>query len=524
MSTTLYDHLGRPIELKTLEQEIASPVSGVRDIWHDSQATALTPSKLATILAELREGETAKFITLADEIEEREPHYASVLGTRKNALSGLEPVVEAASDSREDVALANEIRELIRRPEFNDLTDDALDALHKGFSVCEILWDTSEKQWMPRDYKWVDQRWFQFDKKTMELRFRDKEVKEGLPLAPYKWIVHYPHLKTGFPVSGGLARLAAVGFMCKNYAIKDWMRFIEIYGMATRVGRYGPNATRQDKAILKRAVINIGSDAAAIIPDSMKIEFEQPGNQNAGLLLYKGTAEWIDKQMSKAVLGQTASSEGTPGSLGNQDAQQDVRRDILRKDAIKLSATYGRSLVRPYIDLNHGPQKKYPAIKWVIRDPEDLKTLGDFLAATVPLGLRVQQSEIRDKAGLADPDEGAEVLVSPKASASGPAAPATNQRSGVRGQRSALNRKSALNNQQSGEADIVDELEQIALDGWQPTMEPALNALQHLADECKTAGEFQRRLPEVVDRADLSDLTKSLATAMFKARGAGDAE
>jgi len=515
MSTTLFDHLGRPIEMKTLEQEIASPISGVRDIWHDSQATSLTPSKLATILTELREGETTNFITLADEIEEREPHYASVIGTRKNALSGLEPVVEAASDDQADIDMADEIRELLRRPEFDNLTDDALDALHKGFSVSEILWDTSEKQWMPRDYRFVDQRWFQFDKKTLELRFKDKEIKEGLALDPFKWIVHYPRLKTGFPVSSGLARLAAVAFMCKNYAIKDWMRFIETYGMPLRVGRYGPNATPQDKAILKRAVVNIGADAAAIIPDSMKIEFTDAGNQNAGLLLYKGTAEWLDKQMSKAVLGQTASSEGTPGSLGGQDGQSDVRRDILKKDAKKLAATYNRYLVKPYIDLNHGPQANYPAIKWIIKDPEDVKALSDSVVALVDRGLRVSQSEMRDKLGLADPGDDAEVLVSPKASSSGPSAPALNARRNLK--------RTALNAQAAPE-DVVDELEQIALDGWEPTLQPVLNALQQLADECETAEEFNRRLPEIVDAADLTDLTKSLAAAMFKSRASGDAE
>jgi phage gp29-like protein len=309
--------------------------------------------------------------------------------------------------------------------------------------------------------------------------------------------------------------------MCKNYAIKDWMRFIEIYGMATRVGRYGPNATPQDKAILKRAVINIGADAAAIIPDSMKIEFVQPGNQNAGLLLYKGTAEWLDKQMSKAVLGQTASSEGTPGKLGGQDGQEEVRRDILRKDAKKLAATYNAMLVRPYIDLNHGPQKRYPVIKWIIKDPEDIKSLADSVGALVDRGLRVGQSEMRDKLGLADPGEDAEVLVSPKVSASGTPAPASNCRLPIVDRR--LKNRTALN-AQGDDGDIADELEQIALNGWKPLMTPVKDALQQLADDCDDEEEFKRRLPEALNGMDMSHLTDSLADFCFRARGAGDAE
>lgn len=518
----LFDHLGRPIEMKTLEQEIASPVSGVRDVWYDSQATSLTPSKLATILASLREGDFQEFITLADEMEERNPHYFSVVGTRINALTGREPVVEAAGDDDAAQEHADAVRTMIRMPEFDNLQEELLDALSKGFGVNEILWNTAGQLWMPRGYKRVDQRWFQFDKQTLELRMRDKDVREGIPLAPFKFIIHYPRLKTGFPVSGGLARIAAVSHMCLNYTVKDWMRFIEVYGMPLRLGKYGPSATMQDKAILKRAVINIGADAAAIIPDGMTIEFKEAGATAGGHLLFRTTAEWMNEQISKAVLGQTASTNGTPGKLGNDQEQAEVRQDILRKDAKKLASTHNAYLVKALIDLNFGPQKSYPVIKWQFKESADLTALGDFLEKTVPMGLKVQQSVVRDMAGLPDPEEGAEVLVSPEASFSGPAAPALNRRSGGRRQTTG-SRRTATNAQQQP-ADIVDEMETIALNGWEPTMKPVLNALQQLADECADEEEFKRRLPEVVNAADLTDLTTSLATAMFKARAAGDSE
>jgi len=173
--------------------------------------------------------------------------------------------------------------------------------------------------------------------------------------------------------------------------------------------------------------------------------------------------------------------------------------------------------VKPFIDLNFGPQENYPAIKWQFKEPADLPGLADFLAKTVPLGLRVEQSVIRDRAGLPDPEDGAEVLMSPGGAASDPAAPALN-----RMQRNAR-KKTALNAKENPE-DIADELEQIALDGWQPAMQPVLAALQQLADECTDEEEFKRRLPEVVDAADLTDLTQSLAAAMFKARAAGEAD
>ncbi|MFP3490946.1 DUF935 family protein, partial [Staphylococcus sp. SIMBA_130] len=69
------------------------------------------------------------YLTLAEEMEEREPHYASVLGTRKRAVSGLDVVVESASDDPADVRLADAVRDLVRDAVFGDLIEDLLDAL-----------------------------------------------------------------------------------------------------------------------------------------------------------------------------------------------------------------------------------------------------------------------------------------------------------------------------------------------------------------------------------------------------------
>ncbi|MFA5688587.1 MAG: DUF935 domain-containing protein [Kiritimatiellales bacterium] len=513
---TLYDHLGRPIEFDDLDKDIATPISGVRDIWVDSTTTNLTPDRLHGIFTALRTGEISEFITLADDMEESNPHYQSVLGTRRNALAGIEPTVESADDSAAAKEQADAVWDLLRRPEFTDLVEDLLDGLGKGFAVSQMIWNTDAAVWYPREYKRVDQRWFQFTKETAELRLRDRDNKDGLPLAPFKYIIHYPKLKpSGFVAAGGLARVAAVAHMCVNYTVKDWMRFIELYGIPMRIGKYGPSSTNVDRNILKRAVMNIGADAAAIIPESMQIEFIETAAAAGGHVLFKTTADYMNDQISKVVLGQTASVSGTPGKLGNDTEQGEVRKDILKKDARKMAATLNMYLVRAFIDLNFGPQENYPAIKWVFKDSADLNQLGGFLAQTVPLGLKVGQSTIRDMAGLPDPEKNEEVLVPPSFS---PDAGGT-----------AFNRKNpvkrkaatALNN---AEQDVVDELEEEATDGWKKQMTPIKDVIEALAEECETAEEFKARLPDALNKADLSELETGLALATFIARGEGDAE
>jgi phage gp29-like protein len=241
----------------------------------------------------------------------------------------------------------------------------------------------------------------------------EQNVAEGIDLAPFKFICHLPHLKTGIPIRGGIARVAAWAWMCKNYTVKDWLAFAEVFGMPLRVGKYQPGASKEDIAILKAAVANLGSDAAAVIPESMLIEFVESAKVTGGHELFNKLADWLDAQVSRGILGQTATTQGTAGKLGNEDAQAEVREDIRDDDAAQLSETINRDLVRPFIDLNWGPQQQYPELVIKAVEPEDTQLLVTALEKLVPLGLKVEQSVVRDKLGLPDPEEDAECLGAP---------------------------------------------------------------------------------------------------------------
>ncbi len=411
----LYGPDGRPVRKRDLTREAGAPtLTGVRQLWRgESIASGLTPQRLAAILrtAADTDGHQRDYLTLAEEMEERDPHYAAVLGVRKRAVSGLEPTVEAASDDAGDVELADAVRELVRAPAFGTLLDDCLDALGKGFAAVEIIWDRSTSEWRPERYEWRDPRFFVFDYEDgRTLRLLDEaDSFRGIALAPCKWIVHVPRLKSGLPLRGGLARLVAIAYMVKSYTVTDWTAFAEVFGMPLRLGRYGERATEADIEKLVGAVANLSTDAAAVLHESMRIEFVEPGNRTGGADLFEKLAMYLDKQVSKAVLGQTMTADD--GSSQSQAKVHDeVRGDILRSDARQLADTLNRDLVRPFIDLNRGPQDRYPRLALPVNDMEDIRTLAEALEKLVPLGLGVEASVIRDKLGLPDPEDGAELL------------------------------------------------------------------------------------------------------------------
>lgn len=414
---------GQPIQYDVLTQEVSAPaVASIRQVWHGSVATGLTPHRLASILDAAARGHARDYLTLAEEMEERDMHYASVLGTRKLALVGLDVRVESATDGIEDVRRADAVREIVDGAEFSDLVAHLVDALGKGYAVAEILWDRSGRTWTPT-FAERDPRFFTYDQETgTELRLLDAaDAVRGIPLPAYKFIVHTPKIRSGLPVRGGLARLAAVAYMCKAWAWRDWMAFADVYGMPMRVGTYGPNTSKEDVANLIAAVSNLGSDAAAVIAESTKISFEQAVQTAGAGTFFRELANWWDKQISKGVLGQTMTADDG-ASLSQAQVHQLVRLDIMTADARALSNTLQRQLVRPYLDLNFGPSASYPKLTVVVPKPDNTTALVDALQKLVPLGLTVEQSIVRDKLGIPDPAPDAVVLRQPV-----PMAPAINR-------------------------------------------------------------------------------------------------
>lgn len=498
---------GEPIQYDVLTEEVAAPsgLTGIRQVWHDSVASNLTPSRLANLLRRAAEGDAHDYLTLAEEMEERDLHYASVLGTRKLALAGLDLRVEAYSDSAEDVRRADALRAVVDMPEFGEMIADLVDALGKGYAVAEIIWDKSARQWMPDRFAARDQRFFTYDHDTgCELRLLDDaDTFNGIALPPYKFIIHTPRIRAGLPIRGGLARLAATGYMCKAWTWRDWMAFADIFGLPMRVGRYGPSASKDDIAKLMSAVANLGSDAAAVMPDSTRIEFEQAPNTTGAAEFFARLAEWWDKQVSKGVLGQTMTADD--GSSNSQaQVHQLVRLDIMTADAKALSNTLQRQLVQPFIDLNYGPGN-YPKLSVIVPKPENVAGLVEALAKLVPLGLEVEQSVIRDKLGIPDPDAGAVLLRAPAE----PAAPALNR---------------AINAEQVRAPDYLDVLAEQMAERSGGAVDEWIVRIRTEAAEASSYDDLLGRLSTLLTELPLEALGEALGEGFATATLAGQSD
>ncbi|KAA5603765.1 DUF935 domain-containing protein [Roseospira marina] len=508
---------GRPIERRTLTQAVAAPaVTGVRRPFAGTIATGLTPERLATILKRATEGSVADYLTLAEEMEERDPHYAAVLGTRKRAVAGIEPIVTPGDDSPRAGEIADFVRQtIVDQPWFNTMVVDLLDALGKGYAACEILWRTGP-QWTPAACPWRDPRYFVWDETRTVLRLAADGEPNGVELPPGKFIVHVPHIKSGLPIRGGLARLVAWSTLFKSYAMKDWAAFCEVYGLPLRLGKYGPEASPQDIATLIQAVAGIGTDAAAVLPRAMEIQFEGIGEGRGAAELFQRLAEYLDGQVSKAVLGQTMTTDDG-ASLSQAQVHNGVRIDVAQADGGGLATTLNRDLVRVAVDLNYGPQEAYPWLSWPITEPEDTQAVTEQLTGLVPLGLRVRADDVRERLGWAAPEDGDEVLGGP-ASAGDDIRPGDDTPSGAAPQRAGRSAQAAR--PRDAVDDLVDQLDTAA----GPATDALIDQVRAVIDQAESIPDAMARLEMLYSELRLDDLADVIGEAMALADLSGRAE
>lgn len=406
----LLDRWGNPVSRKALTAKPAQTIASVRRPTSGYPADGLDPVRLAGILRAADQGHPVEYLELAEAIEERDPHYLGVLSTRKRSVSQIDISVEAASDEAEDVKHADVVRDWLKRDELQEELFGILDAVGKGYSFTRIHWDSSEGQWMPRRLEREDPRWFRFDRLDLMTPRRLNDHGGEDPLDPFGYIFATMGAKSGLHLRSGLARIAAWGWMFKAFTLRDWSIFTQTYGQPLRLGKWAPGASEEEKEILFRAVANIAGDCAAIIPAGMEIEFVESKTVGASADLYERRADWLDRQISKAVLGQTATTDAIAGGHAVGQEHREVQRDIERADARALAAILNRDLIRPWIDLEFGPRDRYPRLRIERPEVEDLAGLASALEKLVPLGLEVEQSEIRDKFKLSEPAAGAKIL------------------------------------------------------------------------------------------------------------------
>lgn len=355
-------------------------------------------------------------LTIYDDIG-RDPHVASVLRTRALAVIGKEWKILPVSERRRDTRVAEFVEQTFGGFPF-DLSRRAIlrGGVLKGFAVSEVMWEMSEGDYTiaamrPR----AQRRWcFEHDG-SLRLLTRAAPYEGELVAGPDRMSGPYPRKFQTFvfgdeaetPYGVGLGRELYWPWWFKKHGIKFWLIFADRFGQPTPWGRYPPGTPEAEQTNLLDALQALQTDAAIITPEGMSVELLEAARSST-IDCYETLCDFMNDEMSKSVLGQTATVSGTPGKLGQEDAQENVRLDLVDADGDALCEALNQQIVRWVVDLNFGPQSQYPEMWIQTEEAEDLNSLAERderLAGLVAIPTRY----FRDTYNLPEPKEGEEV-------------------------------------------------------------------------------------------------------------------
>lgn len=355
-----------------------------------NSVNTLDPTRLANAFSQADQGYITDQAMFFELIEEQDAHIFSELTKRRRAVTGLNWNLHPKDDATQaEIDLTKELKEmLLQINRFEDALYDLTDAIGKGLAALEIEWKTGA-EWVPNALHWVPQRELQIDTKTGALMYRNNSMPETL--RPWGWVIHEHRARSGYIEQSALFRVLAWTYAYKAYNVRDMQRFLEVYGMPLRLGKYPSGLGKTERDQLLRAVRNIGNDGAGIVPSTMSIDFiTQTSTGNVTDFL--NAIQYWERKQSLAILGGTLTSQadGKTSTHALGMIHDKVRREIMLHDVRQLAPTINRDIIKPIVLLNGMfNEDRIPEYRYDTSDEVDQKAMVEVLEKGAALGMEI---------------------------------------------------------------------------------------------------------------------------------------
>lgn len=223
-----------------------------------------------------------------------------------------------------------------------ELIDNLMDVVYWGYQPAELIWDFVGGFWMPvnvvpKPPEWFG--WFIPNSGVPEFRFYDKDNPiEGTP-PPDEYTLICPRVKPSYenPYGKGVAGKCFWPIVFKRAGMEFWLNFMERFAQPWVVGKANTTDSTQ-LTTFRDDLAKLVQDAVVVVSGTDKtVELleTKTGKDNG----FKELCNFMDSQVSKAVLGHTLSTDSADkGSYAATRGAMDVRSDIGVKDTKMIKA------------------------------------------------------------------------------------------------------------------------------------------------------------------------------------------
>jgi phage gp29-like protein len=284
--------------------------------------------------------------------------------------------------------------------QLHNLTDNILDAVYYGYQPFVIYWDLINGKRIPR-IEDRPQEYFFYDQEN-NFRIRSRNNPNGILAEELAFLVARYKPSYLNPYGNRIAAKVFWPIAFKKGGLKFWVTMTEKYGMPFLIGRQPRGTKKEDQTKLADMLEQMVQDAIAVINDDEKIEIVESPFKDASVNLYKELLEFCNKEISKAVLTVTNTTEiGSVGSFAASKTQREGEQDVNLSD-VKLVEQTINKLIQYIHALNFGSG---PAPKFILYDEESVdKVLAERDEILSRTGVKFSKKYIKKSYNLEDDD------------------------------------------------------------------------------------------------------------------------
>ena len=290
-----------------------------------------------------------------------DPHLWSCVQSRKSGVLSTDYDI-VGEDSQLALELLSDIK-------MEKLIDEVLDSILYGFQPIEIYWTKAKGKIVPNATIAKPQELFYIDTNS-ELKYRPTGKTKGVSLPKYKFLdLRY---RASYQNPYGIALLSKCYWPVKfkNGGIRFWVNFMERYGMPILIGKYTRGATQNEADSLVQHLANMTEDSVIVTPNDIDIEIAEP-HRYSSVRLYNEMIKLTNKEISKAILSQTLTTDVTNGSKAAAETHYKIREELVLADKLLVEEAVN-TLISYVAELNYGG---YISAKFKFREElEDIDT------------------------------------------------------------------------------------------------------------------------------------------------------
>jgi phage gp29-like protein len=302
-----------------------------------------------------------------------DPLVRSAITVKKLGALAVPWKLQPSGDARKDTFIETMFAEMDGSP--TGVLYDALDAIAKGYSVMEKIYETDLTGFGPsvwiKKVKPKDPASFGFEVdeflniNSLVLHVPGEGASE---LPPDKFIFYAYNRKYSQPYGESDLKSAYRHWRIKRALIEQWNAHLEKYASPAIVGKFQRGLSEEEQAALLDSLDKVQRQSALIHPDDIEVSLLD-GRRTAE----SGYLEAIDyhnREIARAILGQTLTTDDSRriGSLALGKVHLQVlimQLNGLRQDVAER--VMNEQIIRPVIDMNFGGGA-YP--RFVFEEPE----------------------------------------------------------------------------------------------------------------------------------------------------------